>query len=129
VALSVGIPRHNATAFGGGRRSIGDFDADGRTDVFTQHGSNWDNAATGDFIGDERDDVFYADGQTWYISDGGAGQFVALRPSNFRVADLRFGDFNADGKTEVFGVVSGYWQVSYGGASDWQPLRPKLSVR
>ena len=62
---------------------FGDFDADGRTDVFTQHGGNrWDvswggasrwetingsgpllgNAAIGDFDGDHRADVFYADG-------------------------------------------------------------------
>ena len=70
---------------------FGDFDGDGRTDVFTQHGRDWlvswggispwqringsqpalSDFAVGDFDGDHRADVFYADGHTWWLSSGG----------------------------------------------------------
>ena len=68
---------------------FGDFDGDGRTDVFTQRGRDWfvswggasrwetingsgralGNFAVGNFVGDRRDDIFYADGSHWYASD------------------------------------------------------------
>jgi hypothetical protein len=126
--------------------ATGDFDGDGRTDVFTQHGYNWDvswggasqwdkinlsgpilgNAAIGDFNGNGRADVFYADGHTWFVSDDGVGVFHALDASGYRVPELRFGDFDGDGKTDVF-TVGNHWQVSYGGVSGWQPLPHKLT--
>jgi hypothetical protein len=126
---------------------FGDFDGDGRTDVFTQRGREWfvswggaspwekinesdarmTDFAIGDFDDDHRADVFYADGQTWFVSSGGVTPFTALNTSSHRISDLRFGDFNGDGKTDVFSVVSGQWMVSYGGTSGWQRLRAKLT--
>ena len=127
---------------------FGDFDADGRTDVFTQHdGSRWDvswgaasrwetingsgpllgQAAIGDFDGDRRADVFYTDGREWLVSFGGTGFFTHYAYAIHRVSDLRFGDFNNDGKTDVFGVVGDQWMVVFGGTQFWAPLRPKLT--
>ncbi len=127
---------------------FGDFDADGRTDVFTQHdGSVWNvswggasrweaingsgpilgNAAIGDFDGDRRADVFYADGREWLVSFGGTGFFTHYAYAIHRVPDLRFGDFNNDGMTDVFGVVGDQWMVVLGGTQFWAPLRAKLT--
>ena len=94
--------------------------------------------AVGDFDGDGRADIFWADSKTWWVSFGGSTPFVPVAGSGFQVKDLRFGDFDGNGTTDVFGVVkdggSSYWQVSYSpksmpGAlfSPWQKLRPALT--
>jgi hypothetical protein len=126
---------------------FGDFDGDGRTDVFTQRGRNWEvswagisrlekinesnealaDFTIGDFDGDRRADVFYADGHRWFISFGGVGMFTHVADAIHRVSDLRFGDFNNDGKTDAFGVVGDDWMAVYGGTHYWASLRPRLT--
>ena len=88
----------------------------------------------GDFDGDGRADIFWADGGTWWISYSGTTQFVqVIVSSNLLVSDLRFGDFNGDGATDVFGVVDGHWSVRYGFKGfrgflgGWQPLPVSLT--
>ncbi len=76
----------------------------------------------GDFDGDGRTDVFRATGARWYYSPGGTGAFVPLAASSARVSGLRFGDFDGDGRTDVFTTANGQWQFSSGGLSSWQPL-------
>jgi hypothetical protein len=65
----------------------------------------------GDFDGDGRSDVFYANGHQWRLSRGGVAAFEVLNTSSYRVPDLRFGDFNGDGKTDVFGIEASHWSV------------------
>jgi len=90
--------------------------------------------AVGDFDGDGRVDIFWADGGTWWISYGGSTPFVqVIVASNLLAQDLRFGDFNGDGTTDVFGVVGGNWMVRYGPKGyqgllgGWQVLRSALT--
>lgn len=94
--------------------------------------------AVGDFDGDGKPDIFWADGANWWVSFGGNTPFVQVQSSSFHVSDLRFGDFNNDGTTDVLGVVgyagSNYYQLSYSpkgaaGAlfSGWTPLQPALT--
>jgi hypothetical protein len=110
---------------------LGDFDADGRTDVvgINPNGqlvvswggsADWivlnsnplycsvSDMAVGDFDGDGQADLFCADGQTWRISYGGATPFTAVVvEERTRIKDLRFGDFDGNGTTDVFGIVKG----------------------
>jgi len=89
--------------------------------------------AVGDFDGDGRADIFYADGTTWWVSYGGYGPFVPTTKSSFQVKDLRFGDFDGDGATDVFGVVSNgqfnTWSYSKSATGSWADgyLRPALT--
>ncbi|WP_117209853.1 FG-GAP-like repeat-containing protein [Allorhizocola rhizosphaerae] len=76
----------------------------------------------GDFDGDGRTDVFRATGSRWYYSPGGQGPWVAGASSGSRLSSLRFGDFNGDGRTDVFTVIDGRWHYSSAAATSWQPL-------
>jgi hypothetical protein len=82
----------------------------------------------GDFDGDGRADVFFADGQNWWVSAGGIGPFTLYASSSFKKPDLAFGDFDNSGKTEVAGVVANQWMfVPANGPHEWTPLRSKLT--
>ena len=123
--------------------AAGDFDGDGRADVFQANGTAWYyspagsgiwrflNASTlrlnrlafGDFNGDGRTDVLTQRGARWLVSYGGDGTWRALPAgSNIPIADYRFGDFNGDGKTDVFRANGSHFYVSYGAATSWTPL-------
>jgi hypothetical protein len=104
--------------------AFGDFDKDGKADVFrarpaTQHwyisrgGSlAWEelNAsvseaitelAFGDFDGDGSMDAFKADGNQWWASAGASAPWSVLRQSCHVLSGLAFGDFDGDGTTDV----------------------------
>ncbi|MDJ0572973.1 MAG: VCBS repeat-containing protein, partial [Pleurocapsa sp. MO_192.B19] len=63
---------------------FGDFDGDGRTDIFSV-------TPEGEFL-------------RWRYSPGGIGKWVNLTRSSVPLENLRFGDFDGDGKTDVFSV-------------------------
>jgi hypothetical protein len=73
--------------------------------------------AVGDFDGDGRDDVFLANGTAWWYSSAGVTEWRFLRASPLRVTDLRFGKFNHDQRTDVLLSAGGSWYVSYGGTT------------
>ncbi|MDJ0658159.1 MAG: hypothetical protein QNJ42_01575 [Crocosphaera sp.] len=122
--------------------AFGDFNGDGKTDVFHATGSSWqisyggttgwqtlngsgfglDKLAFGDFNGDGKTDVFRPDGNKWNISYGGTTGWQTLNGSGFGLDKLAFGDFNGDGKTDVFRPTGSSWQISYGGTTGWQTL-------
>jgi FG-GAP-like repeat len=123
--------------------AAGDFDGDGRADVFQANGTAWYyspagsgiwrflNASTlrlrrlafGDFNGDGRTDVFTQRGARWLVSYAADSTWRALPAgSNIPIADYRFGDFNGDGKTDVFRANGSRFYVSYGAATSWTPL-------
>lgn len=76
----------------------------------------------GDFNGDGRADVFRATGYRWYYSPSGTGKWVGGATSGLTISSLRFGDFNGDGKTDVFTSADGQWQYSSGAVGTWQQL-------
>src|SRR5262249_14517008 len=89
--------------------NFGDFDGDGKTDVFVSGAGN-------------------AQGSQWMFSPGGAGPFqnLAFGPGT----RPEFGDFDGDKKTDVFfatpipGAPDGahQWKFSSGGARNFQNL-------
>ncbi|MEV6302590.1 FG-GAP-like repeat-containing protein [Actinoplanes sp. NPDC051861] len=121
---------------------FGDFDGDGRTDVFRATGYRWyyspggtgpfqplavsaderTDLRFGDFDGDGKTDVFKTDGTRWYYSSAGTSAWTPLALSGEPIANLRFGDFNGDGRTDVFMTAAGQWRYASGGASSWTNL-------
>src|SRR5690606_10311361 len=77
----------------------------------------------GDFDGDGRTDVFRRapGGQWWAISPGVYG-WEALQSSSKALSALRFGDFDGNGKTDVLALDGGYWSVSWDARSSWYRL-------
>ncbi|HZM83891.1 MAG TPA: FG-GAP-like repeat-containing protein [Candidatus Limnocylindrales bacterium] len=121
---------------------FGDFNGDGRTDVFRATGSRWYYSPSGtgswvqlnvsgarigtlrfgDFDGDGRTDVFSVSGTQWQFSSGGTAGWAPLATSSVALESLRFGDFDGDGKTDVFRTSGSQWFYSSGGRSSWAPL-------
>gem|GEM_PF-2028728 len=121
---------------------VGDFDGDGRDDIFRATGSKWQwsksgssgwqdlNSSSyeasrlrvGDFNGDGKEDIFSATGSRWQYSSGGSAGWQTLRDASEREGDLLFGDFDGDGKTDVFRATGSKWQWSRSGTSGWQDL-------
>lgn len=119
------------------RLAFGDFDGDGRTDVFSTTGTKWqwvrsgtgpwndlntssfdlDRLRFGDFDGDGKTDVFNANGSVWRYSSGGTGSWTELRSATRTLDQLGFGDFDGDGKTDVFMTNGTNWLWSSGGTA------------
>jgi hypothetical protein len=120
--------------------ATGDFDGDGRTDMFVANGTGWffsragvrpweylhaSNKRTGDlgFADIDNDgvtDVLYRDGSgnVGWLKSGR----VDLRPlttAPVAMKDLRFGDFDGDGKTDIFFTRNRQWNVWYGSTRQW----------
>jgi hypothetical protein len=136
---------------------------------FSASGNSFDTdysteIAAGDFDGDGRTDIFLANGTAWFYSRGGIGPWQYLRPSDKRtgelafadidndgvtdvlwrdssgtlsyvkggwlgltlitetpvgIDDLRFGDFDGDGLTDIFYTLEGRWWIWYGSTRAW----------
>jgi len=76
----------------------------------------------GDFDGDGRLDLFLATGQAWYYSPGGVAEWRLLNKRAEKIDQLLLGDFDGDGHTDVFTVQGRNWMVSWGGASEWEKI-------
>jgi hypothetical protein len=87
----------------------------------------------GDFNADGKADVFAAWDHTWHVSDGGTAPWKVLNTmSSLEVDRLAFADFNADGKVDVFATWKRngkmIWHVSYGGTEPWVDLNDMSSL-
>ena len=123
--------------------AVGDFNGDGRDDVFQALGTHWvyspsgqrewfflhdspkllGGLGIGDFDGDGRSDVFTQHAGRWYVSDGGTGNPRPLPAgSNIDIDRYRFADFDGDGRTDVFRANGSRFFISSAGATAWQPL-------
>lgn len=77
----------------------------------------------GDFDGDGKDDLFLATGAAWYYAPAGQAEWRYLNAQTDKIGTLLFGDFDADGRTDVFTQHDGSrWDVSWGGASRWETI-------
>ncbi len=129
-------------------RGFGDFDDDGKTDLFHSPEDNrdwlvsyggtgkWQTVNTskakiseirfGDFDGNGKTDVFHRppNSRDWLVSYGGTGEFSKINESAAKISEMGFGDFDGDGKTDVFHRPenSRDWLVSYGGTGKWQTV-------
>lgn len=83
----------------------GDFDADGRTDLF-----------------------FTANGQ-WKIWRGATRTWTDAQTSGQSIADLLFGEFDDVPGTDVATVLAKEWAVSRGGTQSWTHLNARLVGR
>src|SRR5205085_901509 len=129
----------------GAQLAVGDFDGDGRADVFQATGAGWWYSPTGrapwhflnqatrtlgqlrlgDFNGDGRTDVFTIRSGQWLVSWGGRTQLVTLNPQRMSASlgGLVLADFDGDGRTDVARSHNGRWEVSWGGRTQWRALR------
>lgn len=132
--------------------ALGDFDADGRTDVFRSNQSTgewfvsfggtgaWQShngpsaslayavsdLGFGDFDGDGTEDVFVVDPTThrWRVSSGGSATLSEI--NNYKAqafSDLALGDFDGDGTTDVLTTTGQHWMVAWSGEGAWQVVR------
>lgn len=115
--------------------ATGDFDGDGRTDVFVANGTAWFFSRAGirpweflhasnkrthelgfaDIDNDRITDVLYRDptGNVGYLKSG-IHDLVPLTTAPVPMKDLRFGDFDGDNKTDIFYTQGGQWYIWYG---------------
>ncbi len=137
------IARNASCVDTAGELAVGDFDGDGRDDVFQAAGTVWvyspsgrrewfmlgdsdlrlDHLGLGDFTGDGRTDVFIQQGDRWLLSNGGTGEPTPLPAgSEIDVKHYRFGDFDGDRRTDVFRANGSQFFYSSAGTTKWQPL-------
>ena len=127
-----------------GDLASGDFDGDGRTDMFVTTGTAWffsrggqgpwefihaSNKITSDLgfadiDNDGTTDVLYRDGAgSLGFLKGGRGVLQPLTTAPEPIDNLRFGDFDGDGLTDIFYTHNRQWQVWYGSIKDWRPTQ------
>ena len=88
-----------------------------------------DDLGFGDFDGNGRTDVFGIRGGKWSVVWNGTNSWTTLNdPLSTDVEGLVFADFNGDGKTDIgqsryHTLVTQEWRVSWSGKSYWQRLR------
>ena len=120
---------------------VGDFDGDGKDDLFLATGTAWyyapagnaewrflnaqtdtiDNLLFGDFDGDGRTDVFTQHGRDWLVSWGGISPWEKINESDARMSDFVIGDFVGDSRSDVFYASGTQWFVSDGGVGPFVP--------
>jgi hypothetical protein len=90
---------------------FGDFNADGRTDVFGISNTDWEVS---------------------YAPASGQGLFSSWTPLRKKltdtVNDLVVADFNGDGHADVATDCSGCWQISFRGIENWQTFSQPVSL-
>lgn len=129
--------------------AAGDFDGDGRSDVFVATGTAWFYSRGGirpweyltssgrqlkelgfaDIDDDGLTDVLWRDGRgTVGYSRAGRLPWAPLTWAPVPMNELRFGDFDGDGRTDMFYTQGGQWNIWYGSTrSGW--TQPQTSSK
>lgn len=82
-----------------------------------------DHRASGDFDGDGRDDVFITTGRAWYVSYGAVSEWRFLNRDQHAARELWFADHDGDGRTDVLTrSASGVWSMSKSGSGPLTPI-------
>jgi hypothetical protein len=122
----------------------GDFDGDGRQDLFLATGAAWyyapagltewrylkeDSAERGDLLfgdvdGDGRTDVVIKHGGVWLVSWAGASEPERINERDGAINDFALGDFNGDGRADLFHTNGSRWLISYGSTTPFTVLYP-----
>lgn len=124
--------------------ATGDFDGDGRTDIFLANGTAWFYSRAGiqpweylhastkrtkdlgfaDINNDGITDVVYRDesNNLGYLKSG-KGNLIPLTTSPVPITDLRFADFDGDQLTDIFYTRQNQWQIWYGKNQTWVPAQ------
>ena len=78
----------------------------------------------GDFDGDGRDDVFLATGRSWFVSFGGRTEWRFRNESDRQLYELVLMDQDGDGRTDVLtrDDRDGRWLISRGGSGELESL-------
>jgi hypothetical protein len=76
----------------------------------------------GDFDGDGKTDVFTTTNGQWRYSSAGLTSWKNLAVASESLESLRFGDFDGDGRTDVFTTTDGQWRYSSAGLTSWKNL-------
>ena len=87
-----------------------------------------DRLGVGDFDGDGRQDLFLATGAAWYYAPAGMAEWRYLNAQPIAFADLLFGDVDGDGRTDVVTKQDGNWYVSWAGASKREKINESDGV-
>ena len=123
---------------------VGDFDGDGRDDLFLATGQAWyfspagivewrylsaqtervDAMKFGDFDGDRRTDVLVRRDGGLYVSWGGLSRLELINQDDHPITDYAIGDFDGDGRADIFFANGTQWFVSSGGAGAFVPFAP-----
>jgi FG-GAP-like repeat len=126
------------------RLGVGDFDGDGRDDLFLATGQAWyfspagivewrylsaqtervDAVRLGDFDGDRRTDVLVRRAGDILVSWGGLSRLERINRSTHPIDDYALGDFDGDGKADIFYANGTQWFVSSGGVGAFVPYAP-----
>ena len=78
----------------------------------------------GDFDGDGRDDIFLVANSRWSWWKPGWATFLTLNPSiSVSVSSLAIGDFDGDGRDDLVQTSGDGWRYSRSGSSPWATLR------
>lgn len=119
--------------------AAGDFDGDGRDDVFVANGTGWFFSRGGiapweflmpqrqrvrelhfaDMDGDGRTDVITGGAGALAYHSAGRGPRIRISGTNVAAGDVRSGDFDADGRTDLFASSGGQWRIRSGRTGTW----------
>ncbi|WP_025666930.1 FG-GAP repeat domain-containing protein [Aquimarina megaterium] len=130
---------------------IADFNGDGKTDIFSTTGNDWQiayspivgwekvnyspsynltNLKFGDFDGDGKTDTFKSNGTNWSISKGAKTTWIEIGSSDYDLSQLLTGNFNSNITTDVFVSNEVKWfYADYTSGNNWQVLNTSSEKR
>ena len=87
------------------------------------------NTRFGDFDGDGRTDIFYVEGRQWNIlyARPGRWEHQPTKTSDLSLSGYLFGEFDGTRGVDIVTVANGAWSISSGAATSWARLNDRLT--